>query len=136
MKREKPIIVVNSLSFDHAEFFEVQMPIKKFDKKIEEDFADFVENTICIDLDKYGIYEYDGKFGNFEYILQTDFEEEDELEVALGFIRTEIENYFKSKNIELIQLEEVEVDDKEDLEDSFFNFQKMLNEHRSTGFNF
>ena len=79
MKREKPVIVVNSLDMDYCNYFEVQMSIEQFDADFEEKFGEFVEDKICDKYDETGVYEYDGKFGNFEYVLQTDMEEEDEM---------------------------------------------------------
>jgi len=130
MKREKPVIVVNSLDMDYCNYFEVQMSIEQFDADFEEKFGEFVEDKICDKYDETGVYEYDGKFGNFEYVLQTDMEEEDEMKTAMNKIRTKIEKYFKKLNVEIIQLPVLLVTDPEDIERSFAGIQELLNENK------
>jgi hypothetical protein len=131
MKREKPIIVINSLEMDYVEYFELQISIEEFDAKYDEDFSEFVEENICEDhYLKSGVYEYDGKFGNFEYVIQTDMEEEIDIVAAMKFISKKIEKYFKKKEVEVIQLAQVLLTDQDDIDRSFANLQDLLTDNK------
>jgi len=70
-------------------------------KKVEDDFAEFVEDNLC--GDEYGIYEYDGEQDDDEYLIQINDDEDDWKENFERVIEKIIE-YLKKEEIEFKKL--------------------------------
>lgn len=71
---------------------------KTFDQKYDEDFGEYVEEKLCQDFEKYGIYEYDGIINNVVY-FDILVEEHVDLEKTYRSVEKIIEKYLKKKKL-------------------------------------
>lgn len=78
----------------------LNVDVNTFSDIYDEEFGEYVEEKLCNDFDKYGIYEYDGIFDDMVYIQITlEDEGNGDLEKTYKSIEKIIEKYLNKKKL-------------------------------------
>jgi hypothetical protein len=94
-------IVLENIWIENGYYKEyiLNVDAKTFDKKYDEKFGQYIEDKLCDDFDRFGIYEYDGISGDMVYIQITLEEDVDDLENTYKHIEEIIEVFLKNKKL-------------------------------------